>query len=266
MKRLAWVTDIHLNFLTREKVEAFCRDIMEARPEALLISGDIAESHNVEPYLRILELTLRLPIYFVLGNHDYYRGSIPEVRAAMERLTARSEFLRWMPAAGVVELTPTTALVGHDGWADGRLGDYERSPIMFNDYVLIKELRGLDRDTRLKRLHALGDESAAYLEEVLPRALERFQNVLFLTHVPPFKEACLFAGRISNDDWLPHIACAAVGDTLLRIMRANPTRQLKVLCGHTHSRARAQILPNLLALTGGAAYGSPEIQDALLVN
>ena len=265
MKRLTWVTDIHLNFLTREQVEAFCRRITEANPSALLISGDIAEAHNVEPYLRILELMLQLPIYFVLGNHDYYRGSVPVVREAMRKLTARSPFLRWLPAAGVVELTPQTALVGHDGWADGRLGDYEHSPVILTDYVLIKELSGLDRAARLKRLHAFGDEAAAHLEEVLPRALERFPNVLFLTHVPPFKEACWHAGRISNDEWLPHFTCAAVGETLLRIMRAHPTRNLTVLCGHTHGHGRAQLLPNLLALTGGAAYGAPQLQDALIV-
>lgn len=265
MKRLAWVTDIHLNFLSREKVEDFCRRIREVAPDALLISGDIAESQNVEPYLRILELTLQLPVYFVLGNHDYYRGSIPAVRAAMEALTARSPFLRWLPSAGVVALTETTGLVGHDGWADGRLGDYANSPVMLTDYVLIRELAGLDSAARLRRLHALGDEAAAHFREVLPRALGRFPHVLLVTHVPPFKEACWHAGRISSDEWLPHFTCAAVGDALLSIMRSHPSRRLTVLCGHTHGQGRAEMLPNLLVLTGGANYGAPHLQEPLLV-
>jgi predicted MPP superfamily phosphohydrolase len=263
MKQLAWATDIHLNFLTREQVEAFCRSIVESEAEALLISGDIAESHNVEPYLRIMELLIQRPIYFVLGNHDYYRGSIAGVRAAMEALTARSPFLRWLPAAGVVELTAQTAIIGHDGWADGRFGDYERSPVMLNDYVLIKELAGLDARARLERLHALGDEAASYLDATLRRALERFANVLLVTHVPPFKEACLYQGRESGDDWLPHFSSAAVGRALLPIMSEHPARKLTVLCGHTHDAGRVLMLPNLEVLTGGARYGSPELQQML---
>jgi 3',5'-cyclic-AMP phosphodiesterase len=38
-------------------------------------------------------------------------------------------------------LTPNTALVGHDGWGDGRLGDLNWSGVILNDFLLIEELR-----------------------------------------------------------------------------------------------------------------------------
>ena len=47
------------------------------------------------------------------------------------------------------------------------------------------------------------------------QALERFEHVLVLTHVPPFREACWHEGRISGDDYLPYFACKATGDVLL---------------------------------------------------
>ena len=127
MKRIAWLTDLHLNFVTPGHIDRLCCAVREAGADAVLLGGDIAEAADVADYLQGLDARLGLPLYFVLGNHDFYRGSIARVRAAVQVLGARSPRLRWLAGSGVVGLTPETALVGHDGWADGRYGDYERS-------------------------------------------------------------------------------------------------------------------------------------------
>ena len=57
-------------------------------------------------------------------------------------------------------MTESAALVGHDGWGDGRLGDDWSWTVMLNDLRLIGEFVGLDDKERLTRLHALGDEAA----------------------------------------------------------------------------------------------------------
>jgi hypothetical protein len=79
--------------------------------------------------------------------------------------------------------------------ADGRLGDYARSQVMLNDYVLIEELAGLERTARRQRLNQLGDAASAYFDQVLPGVLERFRHVVVLTHGPPFREAWIDSGR-----------------------------------------------------------------------
>src|SRR5690606_27301024 len=104
----------------------------------------------------------------------------------------------------------------------------------------------LSKTERLARLNALGDEAAAYCRKWLPDALHRYAHVYFLTHVPPFRDACWHQGQLSDDAFLPHFACEAVGNVLIDIMRQHPDRQLTVLCGHTHSPGQAQILENLL--------------------
>ena len=265
MKRLTWVTDIHLNFLSRARVDAFCDRILQAQPDAVLVGGDIAEADDVEAYLRLLALRLQRPVYFVLGNHDFYHGSVRQVRMTASALTRESAYLRYLPDCGVVGLTETACLIGHDGWGDGRIGDYAGSRVMLNDYFLIRELAGLDRAARLRQLHALGDEAAAYLQSVLPEALAKFSEVWMLLHVPPFKEACWHEGKISDDEWLPHFTCRAVGEVLRDAMQQHPDRQMTVLCGHTHGAGEARILPNLLVKTGGAEYGAPALQDELIV-
>ena len=263
VRRLAWATDVHLNFLTARGVDVFCESLAHQTADAVLLTGDIAEAPSLGGLLSAVASALRIPIYFVLGNHDFYHGGIPEVREAVVDLCRRSEHLRWLPAMGVVTLAPDVALVGVDGWADGRLGDYARSPVMLNDYVLIAELTGLSHGARLARLSQLGDDEAARLSGPLAEALERHRRVIVATHVPPFKEACWHEGKISNDDWLPHFTSRAVGDVLRRAALAHPDRKIRVLCGHTHGAGTAEILPNLKVVTGGAEYGEPEVQGVI---
>jgi hypothetical protein len=41
MTQIAWVTDIHLNFLNLSEIEVFCHNIAVQEPCALLVGGDI---------------------------------------------------------------------------------------------------------------------------------------------------------------------------------------------------------------------------------
>lgn len=263
IRRLAWATDVHLNFLEAGGLEAFCAALARVEPDAVLFTGDIAEAPTLEPLLTLVAAELKRPIYFVLGNHDFYHGSIAEVREVATELSRRSRWLSWLPAAGVVPLGHEVALIGVDGWADGRLGDHARSPVMLNDYVLIADLAGLGRGARLERLHELGDSEAARLAELLTEALPRHRRVIVATHVPPFKEACWHEGEISNDDWLPHFSSRATGEVLRRAAAAYPDRTLRVFCGHTHGAGTAEILPNLRVVTGGAEYGEPRVAGVI---
>ncbi|MBI2824471.1 MAG: metallophosphoesterase family protein [Planctomycetia bacterium] len=259
-KRVVWLTDLHFNFLTPEQVDAFLTPVADCRADAVLFSGDIAEAKTVAGYLRDMEDRLGVPIYFVLGNHDFYHGSIRQVRQHIAELTRHDPRLVWLNAAGVVELARHVGLVGHDGWADARLGDYERSLVMMNDYRLIEEFAGLSKEDRWPRLKAHADEAAEHIRRVLPEALARYPRVFLVTHVPPFREACWHDGKISNDEWLPHFASRAMGEALRAVMGGFPDRELIVLCGHTHGRGEARPADNILVLTGGAEYGAPEIQ------
>src|SRR5688500_5440486 len=86
MTRVAWLTDIHLNFLRPPEREHFLARVADARPDAVLLSGDIGEAHDVVAFLRQIALAWPFPIYFVLGNHDFYFGSIDDVRQRVQTL------------------------------------------------------------------------------------------------------------------------------------------------------------------------------------
>ncbi len=260
MRQVVWLTDPHFNFLDSAGLAKFLDHVAARRPDAVLISGDIGEARSVVRYLEQIAAAWPMPVYFVLGNHDYYFGSIREVREQVVELCAHFENLHWLGSETVAELAPRTALVGHDGWADARLGDYERSIVMMNDYKLIAELAQHSKADRWPLLKALGDEAADHFRRVLPLALARYPHVVLLTHVPPFREACWHEGQISSDEWLPHFSCRAAGEAILEVMRRFPDRRVTVLCGHTHSIGVTRPADNVIVYTGGACYGEPEIQ------
>jgi predicted phosphohydrolase len=278
--RLAWATDIHLDFLADEQVRAFAGSLVADRPDAVILSGDLSHAEQLEHHLRLLAGGTSCPIYFVLGNHDYYGSSVAAVREAVAEICSRKPRLRWLPNRGVVELTATTAMIGCDGWADARLGDFGGTPVFLNDFIHIEELaatldpaalhdrarlRSVDRTALHAALRARGDAEAALCEQLVREALARRRELLVVTHVPPFAEACWHEGAPSNADWLPYFTCAAVGEVLRAQARAHPEQQITVLCGHTHGAGEAQIEANLRVLTGGAEYRRPRLQRVLEV-
>lgn len=258
--QIAWVTDIHLTYVPPANREKFYASLAGLDLGALLIGGDIGEADSVITFLGEIESALRIPIFFVLGNHDFYGSSIARVRAAVSRHSAASSASRWLSEQGVVPLSASTALVGHDSWGDGRLGDFFGAEVLFNDFLHIEELKCRNKQTLLSRLNALGDEAAAAIATRAAEALASYPRVIVLTHVPPFREVCLRDGQPADDQTLPFYACKAVGDRLSEIARAHPDRSLTVLSGHTHSSATAQVLPNLVVYTGAARYGRPVLQ------
>jgi len=78
--KLAWLTDIHLEFLSPGQLESFLHTLQVLDTDAFLLGGDIAQSHSLEGYLLEMENTLQRDLYFVPGNHDYFYGSIEQVR------------------------------------------------------------------------------------------------------------------------------------------------------------------------------------------
>jgi predicted phosphohydrolase len=261
--RATWLTDIHLNFLRPLARQAFYGRIRHEQPDILLVTGDIGESDSLLGFLD--DLAGIAPIYFVLGNHDYYRSSIATVRAAMQRLDDR---MTWLPAHDPLRLTTRVVLVGADGWGDARCGDLGSS-VQLSDWQLIddfKKLKG-DRAARDQVLQRLGANEARALRDRLAQAPD-CPEMLVLTHVPPFPEACVYEDQPSEPGYLPWFTCISTGEVLADHARAHPEQRITVLCGHAHGRGTFQPLPNLEVRTGGwpagvEDYGNPVVQATI---
>jgi predicted MPP superfamily phosphohydrolase len=230
-----------------------------------LISGDIAEAPNVANLLSEMADDVKKPVYFVLGNHDYYRGQVNEVRDAMINLTNAHDKLFWLPSSGIQKIDDNVILLGQDGWADGRFGDYQNSRVAINDSRMIADLfqaKILGKFQLLEKMQELADADAMLLQRDLNLAASKNpKKIIVLTHVPPFKESCMHMGEISDDNWLPYFSCKVIGDVLMEAANKNPSIDFLVLCGHTHSKSNFQPLPNLRVIAGKAEYRYPEVQE-----
>lgn len=265
MKRLAWLTDIHLDHADPAACETLFAALLDAKADAVLLGGDLCTFPTLERQLREIRDRAGLPVYFVLGNHDCYGGSIAGARALARRLTDEGRGLTWLGAADAIRLTDQSALVGHDGWGDGGHGNTTTTTVRLNDFLMIDELRIMKRPELLKVLKALGTEAAEHLARTATVAAGVFRNLVVLTHVPPFREAAWHEGEESDPDWLPFFVCRAAGEVLVEVVAANPGLTMTVLCGHTHGGGTCTPAERLTVHTGPAEYGAPLVQRVIEV-
>jgi hypothetical protein len=97
------------------------------------------------------------------------------------------------------KLDDDTILIGQDGWADGRLGDFENSRVVLNDSRMIADLfqeKILGKYQLLEKMQQLADTDAMRLQEDLVQAVSQHpKKIVILTHVPSFREACMHMGK-----------------------------------------------------------------------
>jgi calcineurin-like phosphoesterase family protein len=263
--RCSWLTDIHLNFLRPLALKGFYDTLKAERPDALFITGDIAESDSVMKVLDEMAAATGAAVYFVLGNHDYYRSGIRVMREQVSRMKRAT----YMPAAQQpVRLNERTLMIGVDGWGDARCGDLE-SKVQLSDWTLIEDFRRYKTDIpgRIEALQRLGNNEARALRERLSGVPDT-PELIVLTHVPPFPEACVFEDQQSDAAWLPWFTCIATGEVLRDWAGAHPSTKITVYCGHSHGIGRFQAADNLEVRTGGwpagvEGYGNPVVQATL---
>lgn len=265
--RLIWLSDLHLNLCDRDTVCEFMDSLDIIDADGIVISGDIGDADTVVDYLENMACEVNRPIYFVLGNHDFYGGSFSSIYSDICKLHHKDERLTYLSdisSRTPIKLSGTTVLIGEDGWCDGQLGNIKKSALQLNDFVLIDELKGLCKQDKIDKIWDLGySQSTNCLGKLLRATEQGYKNIILATHVPPFAGASWHEGKQSGDDWLPYFACKAMGDVILEVMKDNPDTKLTVLCGHTHSRGMYKPLPNVWVHTAQAKYGKPEIQQVL---
>ena len=118
--RIAWITDPHLNHCSLPAWERLLDQVESCECDSVVITGDISEGEDVVFQLTRLADSIARPIYFVLGNHDFYHSSIQRTRTAVSMAAAKHPLLHYLRDEPVIELSSSVALVGEDGWGDRR--------------------------------------------------------------------------------------------------------------------------------------------------
>jgi 3',5'-cyclic-AMP phosphodiesterase len=203
--RLVWVTDPHLEFLRKESFMRTCflGELFNEESDAILITGDVSNASNLESDLTALA-QLNKPVHFVLGNHDYYGGTIGDSKNAA-KITAETypEKLIYLSDVGVIRLTDETCLVGVDGFADGLAGLGSQTTARINDFFQIEDLTRLPNDAaRFALMFKMATEETADIRQKLVSAAAQAEKIIVATHVPAFSETSFHEGKIGDQHWL----------------------------------------------------------------
>ena len=269
MNQYGWATDIHLDFLRGDdqRLIAFAEGLIKSNPTGIFLTGDLSVAKTLIYHLSAIEKVVQRPVYFVLGNHDYYGADTERVRKAMRELTNVSPFLRYMPTMPYYALSGATAVVGHDGWYDALYGDWKTSSLGMTDWSAINDFVPVNGNKAsivgLARKLAL--EGVTHVHNGIKQAVRYHKNIVVLTHYPPFQQTHIHDGKQGDQNAMPYYTSKMMGDMLMDASRSFPTVKFTVLAGHTHGKADVQIANNLEVHVGGASYGSPELQGLIEV-
>lgn len=250
---ILFLTDLHLDRTSEEKIDCLLGRIRNTNSNAVLVTGDISDAHNLRRHLSLLaEACGPRPLYFLLGNHDFYGGDFDSVEKDMESLCNTTQNLHHLNASRIIPLAKGIGLLGHGGWADARAGEGMETMVQSRDCGSIKDFQKLDHWQMLGRMRTLGAESAEKIRSILPLALTCYRHVIVATHVPPFENAVYHSGKPAAHRHLPHFCNLSVGVMLIGIMRAFPHRRVSVLAGHSHGACSEKITRNLSVRVGAS--------------
>lgn len=256
--KLLILSDLHLNKANPAAKHRLLRRLRKKDFDTVLITGDTSDAGRIIFHLlEICNACGDRPVICVTGNHDYFGSSLAEVDMAIDALTTVRKNLVVLGQGEIIELSESTALIGHRGWYDGLSGLGSSTPVGSPDRFSIQDFRKLSRYEFFDKLRLLGLESADYFRCLLPRALKNYQNVLIGTHVPPFSQGVRFSGKGCLWNVQPYFMNRSVGNLIWGISKRFPHRRIQVHAGHTHSPVSVTIRPNLFLEVSGATLRMP---------
>jgi predicted MPP superfamily phosphohydrolase len=259
--KIHWLSDLHLDKATEAQSHKLHGKLEGSDADCVVITGDTSTSNQITNHLRVIsEAASPQPVYFVTGNHDYFGGKISTVDEGLQGLCRQVKNLHYLEGKCIIPLSRTTCLIGHRGWPDARAGYGQRTLLKSPDHRAIRDFHGLTSKQALAKMREMGNESASAIRRILPLALARFQHVIIMTHIPPFHEAVVYAGKPCSPAHLPHYVNHSLGLVIRGIARAYPEKKITVLAGHTHCAKVTKMAHNVSVRVAGARTGRPSPQ------
>jgi len=280
--------DIHLDHVkdsvNGSKIKRVARDMSKGL-DALILCGDLSVGHLLEAHMKAFQEGSSCPVYFVLGNHDFWCLDEESVWATAKSLPGALDF------AGVVELSKDTCLVGVTGWYDTRAGSLIENTILMPELSLASMYEGLAPDKLCinpwertpsqrkysyslsfeKKLRAAAvsrafadTQTISFYKRLSEASSKDYKTIVIATHFPPWESVSLSPnGPESSKEWLPWSCNINLGYTIESVAEENLKKQFIVLSGHTHNQNTAQIASNLKAISGKAKYKMPKLAHTL---
>lgn len=274
MHNIAWCTDLHFDSTSVSRIDSFIREVESTNAASVLITGDISNAKRITVDLEYLETKLQRPIYFVLGNHDFYGSYIESTRNEVTALCRRSTYLKYLTSVSLI-IIGSTAIIGHDGWYDARAGSYKETTFLMNDWVqigdfatknVVDHLRMVANYRRVAEIAMpLADASCVHLTASIKDAVRaKCTNIIIATHVPPFISSHIHRGVVGDVNAHPWYVNHALGMTLRAAKATYRNVNFWVFAGHTHSEY-VGVIDGVNVRVGSAEYTMPRVADMITI-
>jgi predicted phosphohydrolase len=262
-----WYSDTHLNSTFPWSKYVMYHAIEKERPKGLFLTGDISNGVLLKHDLSQLAQNINCPIYFVLGNHDYFWSGIDKTHKRVRNLCKTYNNLFWLTESPIIELDEDIGLIGTEGWYDLSLGDSKYIKYTF-DWFCIPDFRKMSSmDERFNAFKQMATVSSDFIEKQLISAFDKgYKTIYLLTHFPIFAEATFDLDSFFGKWWLSYNINYRLGETVKKIMDKNKKKNLIVLSGHVHERQFAQVSRNIISFTSAASYwNTPKNENRLFI-
>jgi len=264
--KFVWYTDTHLNWAFPWNKYLFVNRIKAEKSKGLFLTGDISHGISICYNLKYLASRLDIPIYFVLGNHDYHYRKIESIHNSIRELSVKHTNLHWLTESDTISLNKKTAIIGTEGWYDAIFGDPKYLKYSFDRMLMLDFFKMKSFDEQLIRFRQMANNSAQLIENKLNKALQGHKTIYILTHFPPWKEATRDAGSILEKYWLPYNVNYAMGKTIERVMAGKKNKRVIVLAGHCHTDSWIHISNNIECKVNKAKYtGLPRNEEIIFL-
>lgn len=265
MIRIAVTSDLHfdrLGVLTDpEQVQRVTGEIADARPNAVVIAGDVG--HPLDNFCACLDAFVGLGphVGVVAGNHDVWRDPTYDSRSLWEEVLPREtrrRGLHWLEHDSII--IDRVAILGSMAWYD-----YSalRRTLAKDENFFAAVKSQVSNDAHWIDWAWSDLEMAGRLCDHLVKRLERCENdpsvdhVVIVTHVPVFEQQMSY-GPVDSPNYVANAFFAnfRTGEAILRFSKVRA-----VASGHLHLSIRSIVarppMPEVYACVVGSDYGSP---------
>jgi len=265
-KKYVWLSDTHLSMSVVPAMKRrFIDRITSIKADGLIITGDISNGLWLESDLRYLAEHHPKPIYFVLGNHDYYWRHMGSVHEDVRRLCKEYTNLLWLSGQdNPIAIAPGVSLVGHEGWFDANCGDRDSTWWAIDRALNFDFWRVGDHVDQIYMWRQMSKMSADFIESMVESASKTSDVIYVATHFPPWPEASRADGKILEKLWYAYNTNTTLGKRLEKL--ASSTRsQIVVLAGHTHLSCNLTVAKNLTCRVIPSSYWGKVGPEELLI-
>lgn len=277
--RLLATADLHYNHLkSRASADELIGRINEEKFDVLVLVGDtaVAEGNALEQCLSGMRFAG--PKLFVAGNHELWTNGSDSYRVFRDELPRRVRALGWHWLQDEPFRAGDVAIVGNIGWYDysfaqaslgiperfyerkvspgvaDRLDEYRDLMTPTDDLgPVARDVVARWNDGRFVHLHRSDKAFLADLMADLRAQLESLRDVptvVAAIHHLPFAELLPPPRNIQWDFARAYLGSGQIGELLLEFPNVR-----HVLCGHSHSPARARV-GHIDAVNIGSGYRS----------